>query len=120
MKTVHLPRTTDLNGFAHGPSTPSGSWWGRGFQAAIVLMLLLAVGTQAIITAPAMRDAAAAVRQSNESMHQHEADEVDRLRLVNEARKSEIVNNAAVIVQQERMLKQLKEMNERLAKQRDE
>jgi hypothetical protein len=63
------------------------------------------------ILVPEVRELADAARELREREQRESTTEAERLRLVNEARKTEIVNNARILVQQEQILRNMDKLH---------
>jgi hypothetical protein len=108
--------TSGLNCFAEPAVRPTrGRWLDRVFELGIAASLIAAVLYLGCVVVPDVRSVMETAKELRDRTDRERSTEAERLRLVNEARKSEVVNIAKILADQERALRQLREVNERLA-----
>lgn len=80
-------------------------------------LFFLGVGMEALYVIPGLRDAASELREERGRLSGESAKELERVKLLDEARKREVLHAAAILAQQEEALRVSKELIERLRKE---
>ncbi len=83
----------------------------RWFTVTLVTALLMIL---AFDVAPSLRESAAALREYRQNRDRHDAEEIRRLKLLEDARTRQVNNEAALLVQQEENLRRAREISKTL------